>query len=324
MRTWMLLLIVVSGGCAEGEQPTPGDGGDGGVPRAGEVVEATDLSSSPDSVQAPCPFQITEHPPSGEARLLAAYKICPGCLANLPEYLMNEHGRPSAYLYDDGRLIFREQALVGFVHRFQEKMVTEAEACALLDGVDQGDLADEAAAEGSIMYREATDAPATLVYLRDGEGPLEIDLHGSVHDDFGLTTESAARAANSARLALNLSALATGGAPYEASDLALWATTGEAVEFACPSDPVLPEWPFEDVPLLDMQEMEVAERTVPLILVGTPAQEVRDWALEQEAESPCWELSVRHGEQDWRIILVDLPPDGYEGHPVSPCWTTGC
>lgn len=322
MRTTLLLLSIVVVGCAEREQQSP-TGDEGGSP-TGDTIEATDRSASPDSVQQPCPSQITEHPPSREARLLAAYKICPGCMANLPEYLMKEHGRPATYLYEDGRLLFREQAPIGFVHRFQEKTVTEAEACGLLDGVDLDGLADEALLEGSIMYREATDAPATLVYLWDGKDHLETDLHGSVHDDFGLTPESAARAANSAQLALNLSAMTTGGALYTSDGLAMWATTGEAVELACPSDPVLPEWPFEDVPLLDMQEMEFAERTIPLILEGTAAQEVRDWALEQEVESPCSKLAVNHGEQDWQVILVDMPPDGFEGHPVSPCWTTGC
>ena len=176
MRTTLLLLSILFVGCAEREQQSPT--GDGGGSPTGDTIEATDHSASPDSDQGSCPFLITEYPPPGKARLLAAYKICPGCMANLPEYLMKEHGQPAAYLYDDGRLLFRVATPVGFVHQFQEKTVTETEACGLLDEVDLEGLADE----GVFWHQRSRGMLSrwnTRANVRGAGGVLSVGVQGS-------------------------------------------------------------------------------------------------------------------------------------------------
>jgi hypothetical protein len=325
MRIRLLLLSIVIVGCAKsGQQPATGDGDAEGLPPTGDTIETTDRSTSPDSDQGSCPFQITEYPPSGKARLLAAYKICPSCHADLGEYLYMDQGSVAAYLYEDGLFLYRsgpEQMVPGFLR----KTLTEAEACALLDGVDLAGLAEEAGEPWRIMYREVVDAWKTVIYLRNHGVQLEVKLNGNVHeDDFGLTPESAARAANSVALALNLAAHADGGAPYAADSVGLWTTRAEEPGMSCPSDAEVPEWPFPDIPLAEFQDLEFPDRTVPRVFEGEAAQELRTWAVGMGEETGCWRpLAVKEGET-WRIILIDLPPDGYEGHPVSPCWTTGC
>ncbi|MBM4370523.1 MAG: hypothetical protein FJ098_02665 [Deltaproteobacteria bacterium] len=234
-----------------------------------------------------------------------------------------DQGSVAAYLYEDGLFLYRtgpQQMVPGFL----QKTLTEAEACALLDGVDLAGFAEEAGNPGRIMYREPIDARQTVIYLRNHGAQLEVKLNGNVHEDFGLTPESAARAENSVSLALNLAAQADGGAPYTADAVGLWTTRAEEPAMDCPSNAEVPEWPFPDIPLIELQDMEFPDRTVPRVFEGEAAQELRTWAVGMGEETGCWRpLAVQEGEY-WRVILVDLPPDGYDGHPVSPCWTTGC
>ena len=257
-----------------------------------------------------------------EAEVVAAYSICVSPMAGWDTHFNWRYGRLAAYLYSDGRLLYRTEDAynqASAIPSFEEVVLADEQYCQLLADISINGLANEAIAEG-LSLSAWTDLPSTEVFLDHDGQKLSISMYGDLFDEDTLVEDFLSIAPNAITLAQRLGALSVGGSPYLAQTAEVAACSQPDQSQLCQIEDAT-KWPFAEVDISGdaLPCVHDENELVPVVLSDEMAKQVRGWWMAEVESQPCSRVLTTVDGMAFEVFLIDSPPGGQSAMPFQPC-----